>query len=203
MRFLLVVLSLLLSGPALAGGGPLGIDHRLSYDNSGIWSRHNQDLFEGITLATVVGGALWEGGESKLGQTYWRAIDSVALGAVASTAGKYIFTRARPSQTDDPNQWFKGGSHYSFPSGEVTFMSAAVTPFVLQYHEEHPAVWALELLPAYTAMARMKVQAHWQTDVLAGWALGAASGYLASKPETPVILSVLPHGFMVGFGKRW
>jgi membrane-associated phospholipid phosphatase len=203
MRFLLCALSLLLAGPVFAGGGPLGIDHRLSYDNSGVWARHNQDLLEGLTLATVVGGALWEGGESELGQTYWRAVDSVVLGAVASTAGKYVFTRARPSQTDDPNQWFKGGSHYSFPSGEVTFMSAAVTPFVLQYHEEHPAVWALELLPAYTAVARMKVQAHWQTDVLAGWALGAAAGYYATKRDSPFILSVLPHGFMVGIGKRW
>ena len=36
----------LLLAPALvhAGGGPLGIDHRWNYDNSGIWKRSNQDL---------------------------------------------------------------------------------------------------------------------------------------------------------------
>jgi hypothetical protein len=50
----------------------------------------------------------------------------------------------------------------------------------------------------YDAIARMKSQAHWQTDVLAGFALGSLTGYLSTIPDTPVILGVLPHGFMVG-----
>jgi hypothetical protein len=62
------------------------------------------------------------------------------------------FRRLRPSQTDDPNQWFKHGGH-SFPSGEVTAISAIVTPFVLEHREDHPAVYALELLPLYDAEA--------------------------------------------------
>ena len=32
---------------------------------------------------------------------------------------------------------------------------------------------------AYAAVARMKLQAHWQTDVLAGFAPGTATGVLA------------------------
>jgi hypothetical protein len=28
--------------PTLAGSGPLGIDYRLTFDNSGIWARSNQ-----------------------------------------------------------------------------------------------------------------------------------------------------------------
>ena len=49
-----------------------------------------------------------------------------AIAVTASTIAKDVFTRARPAQTDDPNKWFQGKGHYSFPSGEVTFVSAAV-----------------------------------------------------------------------------
>ncbi len=175
------------------------LDHRVTYDNSGIWHRDVQQAVEGLTFLTTVGGALWYGGEDRLGRTYWQSIDSTVLGALASTAGKYAFTRARPSQTDDPNKWFQGKGHYSFPSGEVTYTSAAVTPFVLEYGAEHPAVYALELIPLYDAIARVKVQAHWQTDVLAGFALGFGTGYLAHKQDSPWILSAMPHGIQVGF----
>lgn len=60
-----------LCGGALAhaAGGPLGFDRRIGFDQSGIWSRHDQLLLQDLTLATVAGGALWEGGESRLGRT--------------------------------------------------------------------------------------------------------------------------------------
>jgi hypothetical protein len=178
-------------------------DHRITYDNSGIWSHNSQQVVEGLTLAAILGGGLWEGGQDRLGKTYWQSLDSIVLGAIGSTAGKYIFTRARPSQTDDPNKWFQGKGHYSFPSGEVTFESAAVTDFVLEYGKEYPAAYALELLPMYIAIGRVKLQAHWQTDVLAGWALGFGAGYLAHQPDNPWILSALPHGAAVGFKTRF
>jgi membrane-associated phospholipid phosphatase len=189
--------------PAHAGGGPLGIDHKVTPQDNGFYARHDQLLLEDLTLVTVLGGALWEGGENRLGETYWRALDSSVLGAISSTALKYAFTRSRPSQTDSPDEWFQGKGHYSFPSGEVTFISAAVTPFVLEYKDETPAVWALELLPAYDAVARVKIGAHWQTDVLAGFALGTGTGYLAHQRDSPFILEVLPHGFMVGLKARF
>lgn len=179
------------------------LDHRVTYDNSGIWHRDVQQAVEGLTFLTTVGGALWYGGEDRLGRTYWQSIDSTVLGALASTAGKYAFTRARPSQTDDPNKWFQGKGHYSFPSGEVTYTSAAVTPFVLEYGAEHPAVYALELIPLYDAIARVKVQAHWQTDVLAGWAVGGLSGWYAHSRDVPILIEILPHGFQVGFKKSF
>ncbi len=188
---------------ALAGGGPLGIDHKLPYDDSGIWKRSNQLLLEDLTLATVIGGSLWEGGESRLGNEFWRSLDASVLGAVSSTVLKDVFTRSRPSQTDDPDQWFQGKGHYSFPSGEVTFISAAITPFVLEYGPERPAVYALEVLPVYDAIARMKVHGHWQTDVLAGWAIGTASGYYAQHRNSPFFLELLPGGFEVGLKTRW
>ena len=110
--------------------------------------------------------------------------------------------RVRPAETESPNQWFKRG-HRSFPSGEVAEVSAIVTPYVLEYAHDRPAVYALELLPAYDAIARMTSQAHWQTDVLAGLAIGATSGYLAHKRDSPFILGLLPGGVSVGLKKQF
>jgi hypothetical protein len=183
---------------AVATAGAGGIDHRLTYDNSGIWS-HNVEL---AVMDTMIAGEIacgvWEGGETRLGNTCWQAVDSSAVSAVLAQAGKYIFTRARPSQTDNPNLWFQGHGNYSFPSGEVTAVTSIVTPFILQYGQEYPATYALALLPLYSGVARMKEWGHWQTDVLASWALGGVTGYWAFTRDTPLILSVLPHGFMVG-----
>jgi len=188
----------LCSGPSLAG-----IDHVVSRDDSGIWNRSVQQGLIYTLIGGEIAGALWEGGETRLGKTFWQAIDSSALGAVSSEAMKHIFTRSRPDQSPDPHLWFQRGGHYSFPSGEVTAAAAIVTPFVLEYGRDNPAVYALELLPTYQAIARVKVHAHWQTDVLAGFALGTGTGWLAHTRDSPVILSVLPHGFMVGLRKQF
>ena len=144
------------SAHAQAGGGFLGIDHRLNSDNSGIWNRNVQNALIYTMVGTEIVGAVWEGGETRLGKTFWQSIDSTAIGIVASEAMKHIFTRARPIQGNNPNAWFQGGSHYSFPSGEVTAVTAIVTPFVLEYRHDYPAVYLLELLPVYDAVARMK-----------------------------------------------
>lgn len=189
---------------ASAAGGPLGIDHRLSYDNSGIWKRSNQLALLDILIIGEIGGGIWEGGETRLGKTFWQAIDSSALAGISAQGLKYVFTRERPGQTDDPNKWFQGGKQYnSFPSGEVAAVSAIVTPFVLEYRQDYPAVYALELLPVYDGIARMKVQGHWQTDVLAGFALGVLTGYYAHNRDSPFILGLLPHGFTVGLHKQF
>jgi membrane-associated phospholipid phosphatase len=199
----LLLLGFLAAGSVHAGGGPLGIDHILTYDNSGIWKRSNQSALLDLLIGGEIVGAVWEGGETRLGKTFWQAIDSSAIGSVSSEALKHVFTRSRPDQTNDPNRWFQGKGHYSFPSGEVTAVTAITTPFVFEYAHDYPAVYALLLLPAYDSVARMKVQAHWQTDVLAGVALGAATGYFARTRDSPIILGVLPHGFMVGVQKQW
>lgn len=178
-----------------------GIDHPVEPQDSGIWARSNQNLLRYGLLIGDIGFALWEGGETRLGRAAWQSIDSVALAGITAEVSKRVFGRLRPSETNDPNQWFQGGE--SFPSGEVAEISSIVTPYVLEYARDHPGVYALELLPAYDAIARVRVGEHWQTDVLAGWALGTATGYLAYKQQSPVILGVLPHGFTLGFRKKF
>ena len=197
--FALVWLAVLAYAPVCTAG----IDHLVTYDNSGIWKRSNQQILEYGLIAGEIAGGVWLGGEDRLGRTFWQAIDSSALGGLTNEALKHIFTRSRPSQSPDPNQWFQGSGHYSFPSGEVTAVTAIVTPFMFEYGREQPAVYALALLPAYDAIARVKVHGHWQTDVLASLALGTTTGYLAHARESPFILGLLPHGFMVGLHKQF
>ena len=197
-----ISLALLASPLAHAGGGPLGIDHRWNYQDSGIWQRANQDFLRYGALITTLGIALEQGDGTRVGHVAWQSVDSVVLGGVAAEGAKRIFGRERPRDTNDPNQWFKSGNR-SFPSGEVAEISSIVTPYVLEYRHDHPGVWALELLPAYDAVARMKVQAHWQTDVLAGFALGTTAGILTHGRDTPFIVSVLPRSVSIGLNKRF
>ena len=207
MRHLLAlfIAALVTLGPriAFAGGGPFGIDHKVPYDNSGIWARGNQEFLLDATIVTVIGGSLVLGDQDTLGDTFWRSLDSMAVSAAAAQAGKWVFQRKRPSQTDNPNEFFKGTQYQSFPSGEVSAIAGAVTPFVYAYGRDHPAVYALELLPAYDAIARVKVHGHWQSDVLVGWAIGTGVGVWAARRDSPLILSWLPGGFEVGFVHRF
>ena len=175
------------------------VDHLVGYDASGIW---NPSVFRGIvgglTIAQVA-GAVWEGSESRFGKTMWQGIDSEIIGDVAAEAGKYIFTRARPNNGANPCLWFQGGKNHSFPSGEASVAAALVTPYVIEYARDNPAAYALLLLPLYVGAGRIKNQAHWQTDVLAGWAVGGLSGWYAHSRDTPILIEILPHGFAVGF----
>ena len=186
---------------ARAGGGPLGIDHEIGKDESGIWNRNVQLALEYSVVATELGGALWLGTDDELGHTFWQTLDSSAISALAAHAMQAGFGRERPSEQQGPNQWFSGG--HSFPSGEVTLQASFVTPFIVNYAGRDPWIWALELLPAYDSVARMKSQAHWQTDVLGGWALGTAVGYVTTLYQTPLFVLVLPHGFTVGISKHF
>lgn len=194
-----------LRSAAAVAGGPFLIDNEWGYDNSGIWKRQYQEVLEYGLIAAEVGGGLWEGGETRFGRTIWQSIDASAASGLLAYGLKFAFSRERPNATNnDPNLWFKGHGNESFPSGEVTEVSSIVTPFVLEYGHDHPAVYALELLPVYDGIARIKLQAHWQSDVLAGFALGSATAWLVHRsPNSPFILRVMPHAVYVGLGKSW
>jgi hypothetical protein len=188
---------------ALAGGGPLGIDHQVNVDDSGVWQRkYQRDLID-LMITGEIAGAIWEGGETRMGKTFWQSIDATAIGGISAEVMKVAFSRERPSETDNPNNFFKGDGHRSFPSGEVAAVSAIVTPFVAEYRQDNVSVYALELLPAYDMVARVKVRGHWQSDVLAGFAVGTLSGVYAHSREQPIILTALPQGFMVGLRKKF
>lgn len=203
-RFLWATLAILLSPIAQAqSSGPLGIDHMLNKDESGIWSRGHQRTVELGSAAVVIAGALYEGNESRLGTTFWKSLDAMVIGDVSATPGKSVFRRQRPYDGNDANAFFHSPSDRSFPSGEMTHISAIVTPFIMEYAKDTPAIWGLIALPAYVGVARMKSQAHWQTDILAGGALGAGVGYYASQNDRSWTSSLLPGGMSVGYKTRF
>jgi len=201
-----VSFALMVAAPAAClAGGVLGLDHEWSYDDSGVWKRSNQLALEYGIVGFEVIGAVWEGGDDRFGRTLWQSIDASASSGIVALALKYSFSRVRPIDSGgDPNLWFKGHGNQSFPSGEVTLVSAVVTPLVLEYRHDNPWIYALEALPLYDAVGRMKLQAHWQSDVLAGFALGTGAGWLMhSRAGTPLILGALPHGFYIGLKKEF
>ena len=204
--FAILALFALLAPPLPAAAQNCGwsrIDHRVTYDASGIW---NPSVYRGIsntlTIAQI-GGAIWEGAETRFGKTLWQGMDSQIMAEFAAAVGKKVFTRVRPSETDNPCVWFAGDSNYSFPSAEASVAAALVTPYVLEYGRDNPAAYALLLLPLYVGVGRLKNQAHWQTDVLAGWAIGGLSGWYAHSRDVPILIELLPNGFAVGLRAKF
>jgi undecaprenyl-diphosphatase len=194
---LLLLLSL------FAGCAHAGFDHELPLDQSGIWARKYQTGLETGVVALEIAGSLWYGNNDEIGHTFWQSVDSSVISGLGALGLKYAFSRARPDQGNNPNLWFQGSGHQSFPSGEVTLQASFVTPFIVNYARQNPWVWGLEILPVYDAVARLKSQAHWQTDVIAGWVLGTGVGYWSTTRATPLSVQILPGGLSVGFSKRF
>jgi membrane-associated phospholipid phosphatase len=185
------VLLFIFSRPAIAG-----LDHLVSQSTGGIYRYYNTPPT--ALFWTSLGGALFLGSEDRLGRTFWKSSEAYFLDQAATEVLKRTTGRLRPADTDDPNQWRKGG--HSFPSGHVSSTAAMVTPMILEYGKDHPAVWTLAVLPAYEMVARVKQRAHWQSDVIAGAALGTAVGYGVHE-RGPFVLRLLPGGAFVGFNK--
>ncbi len=67
-----LALSFMLSDGAFADGGPLGIDHALTCDDSGIWTRSDQlALIDALVVGEFACG-FWEGGQTRLGASCWQ-----------------------------------------------------------------------------------------------------------------------------------
>jgi hypothetical protein len=180
-----------------------GFDHELPLDQNGIWARKYQTGLETGVVALEIAGSLWYGNNDEIGHTFWQSVDSSVVSGLGALGLKYAFSRARPNQGNNPNLWFQGSGHQSFPSGEVTLQASFVTPFIVNYARQNPWVWGLEILPIYDSVARLKSQAHWQTDVIAGWVLGTGAGYWSTTRATPLSVQILPGGLSVGFSKRF
>lgn len=201
---LLLMVALGGSSNVAFAGGPFGIDHLVPYDDSGIWNRTTQKNLVTSAVLVTLGGALFTHNDTRLGRTFDQSLDSMVFTAVATTIGKYTFSRKRPNQSEDPDSFFSGSGYQSFPSGEVAALSAIVTPFIAEYHHDEPAVWLLAALPVYDAIARVKTHGHWQSDVLAGAGIGIAFGVYAHGRESPFFAGYLPgNGAMVGYKTKF
>ena len=180
--------------------GRADIDHRVSKDTGGIYAL--QDAVPIVLELAAAGCAASEGTESRLGRTCWEAGESGVASVILAEGLQLITRRESPASTPDPDHWFSGGKG-SFPSTHVSLTTAGVVPFMFQYVHDQPAVAALAVLPLYEMVARVKAQQHWQTDVLAGAALGLGIGAYEFHRNSPFVFALLPGGAYLGFHRSF
>jgi membrane-associated phospholipid phosphatase len=105
----------------------------------------------------------------------WAMLEAAGLGSVSAYALKYAVGREGPDQSSDPNAWRKSGK--AFPSEHATAAFAVGTVLAESGNDEYR--WLRRLLGyglgAATSYERLKHDAHWLSDTVAGAALGAAS----------------------------
>lgn len=113
----------------------------------------------------------------------WSMLEAGALASTTAYALKFAAGRERPNETTDPNAWREGGS--SFPSVHATAAFAIGTVLAESGNDRYR--WVRRVLgygiAAGTGYERLKHNAHWLSDVVAGAALGIASGRFAVNRE--------------------
>jgi PAP2 superfamily protein len=108
----------------------------------------------------------------------WQMVEAGGLATVTSYALKFAVARQRPNQTDDPNKWRAGGS--SFPSFHTS--AAFAVGAVLAESGNDDNRWLRRFLgygavAGFTAFERLKHNAHWLSDDIAGAAIGGATAH--------------------------
>lgn len=115
----------------------------------------------------------------------WAMLEAAGLSGVTAYALKYAGGREGPDETDNPNEWRKGGSG-SFPSQHTTAAFAVGTVLAESGNDEFR--WLRRLLGyglgAFTGYERLKHNAHWLSDTVAGAALGTASAHFTMNRDT-------------------
>jgi len=113
----------------------------------------------------------------------WSMLEAGALASATGLMLKFAAGRQRPDETVDPNRWRAHGS--SFPSLHVTAAFAIGTVLAESGNDRYR--WIRRFLgygiAAATGYERLKHNAHWLSDTVAGAALGVASAHFAVHRE--------------------
>jgi hypothetical protein len=111
--------------------------------------------------------------------------EAAAFSSVAGYVLKEIAGRERPYVSGDPNNWSSGGD--AFPSLHVTAAFAIGTVFAESGNDRFR--WVRRTLgyglAAGTAYERIKHDAHWLSDTVAGAGLGVATARFVMKRDDP------------------
>jgi membrane-associated phospholipid phosphatase len=136
----------------------------------------------------------------------WAMLEAAGLGGVTAFALKYAVGREGPDQTSDPNHWRKSGGTV-FPSLHATAAFAIGTVLAESGNDEYR--WVRRFLGyglgAATGYERLKHNAHWLSDTVAGAALGIASAHFAmnrrdrADEETGLRLVPVERGAMLTY----
>lgn len=108
----------------------------------------------------------------------WNMVEAGGLSVVDSYALKIVAGRERPDQTSDPGKWRASGS--SFPS--IHAAAAFAIGAVLAESGNDDDRWLRRFLgygavAGFTAFERLKHNAHWLSDDVAGAEIGGATAH--------------------------
>jgi membrane-associated phospholipid phosphatase len=108
----------------------------------------------------------------------WNMVEAGGLATVTTYALKFAAGRERPDQTSDPNKWGSGGS--SFPSFHAAAAFAIGSVLAESGNDDYR--WIRRFLgygavAGFTAYERLKHNAHWLSDDVAGAAIGGATAH--------------------------
>jgi membrane-associated phospholipid phosphatase len=139
-----------------------------------------EDTKDAIPVAAVLGGT-WAfailANDKDGYQEGWAMIEATGLSGVTAYALKFAAGRETPDQTTNPNEWEKSGN--SFPSLHSTAAFAVGTVLAESGNDEYR--WLRRLLGyglgVATSYERLKHDAHWLSDTVAGAALGMSSAH--------------------------
>lgn len=143
-------------------------------------STNTHDLQDGLPTAAVV-GATWlysglirdSNGQRETGEM----LEAGVLATASAYAMKFAVRRERPDETADSSKFGSGGG--SFPSYHSTLAFAVGT--VLAESGNDDVRWIRRVLGyglgAFTSYERLKHNAHWLSDTVAGAGLGIATAH--------------------------
>lgn len=128
-----------------------------------------------LTLLTLaVAGYLWLIGKVR---AMWLMLGAIGTGLMTSTVLKNSFDRARPDLVQHESIVYSA----SFPSGHsmlsaiVYLTMAALLARVLPDRAQKTYLFVLAMIVTIcVGVSRVYLGVHWPTDVVAGWAVGAA-----------------------------
>lgn len=173
-----------------------GADQYLFHLANGVYTAHVLDRVMPALSGAGNLGAIWLvllGALAVFGRKTGRKIALIGLGALAfgffaSEITKEITLRPRPFLSlDEVRLLVSAPSSYAFPSGHTTSSFAVASGLFLgakRLLRRTPLwAWGSLALAVSISYSRMYVGVHWPTDVLAGVALGVASGWVASRPS--------------------
>ena len=121
------------------------------------------------------------------------ATESVVLASVASQLIRGPLGRSRPFVTKDSNQYdfsfgkgFRSFPNRAFPSIHTSSSMAVATVLAMETHRRRPGatpfvapvLFAAGILPG---LARIDLDQHWTSDIVAGAFMGAFAGYKVTK----------------------
>jgi hypothetical protein len=143
----------------------------------------------GVFAATLLYATITKDADGK--SESWQMLEAAGFSSATSYLLKYAGGRERPNKTSDPDQWRVGGD--SFPSGHTTAAFAIGTVFAESGNDRFR--WTRRILgygmAAYTGYARLKHNAHWLSDTVAGAEIGmSTANFVMNRRTAP------PHGLI-------